>query len=188
MLSQCSKQGSDTAACAVFQCMMTSLLLWSFSIVERHSVSCNKQQSTKNEVDPKRKPISIEKQTEIVCPSVRTGRSMLPALALVRAALRTKSAIYRLFTVRAEPAAESTVCCCNCKAVCPSQLLLLSADSDDAKGHRHTTQTSMCTYICTDELHQMQAETPYHCSQNEEHTKSYTQKFIEARQPSAVHG
>jgi len=60
MLSQCSKQGSDTAACAVFQCMMTSLLLWSFSIVERHSVSCNKQQSTKNEVDPKRKPISIE--------------------------------------------------------------------------------------------------------------------------------
>ncbi len=35
---------------------------------------------------------------------------MLPALALVRAALRTKSAIYRLFTVRAEPAAEHTVC------------------------------------------------------------------------------
>ena len=34
---------------------------------------------------------------------------MLPALALVRAALRTKSAIYRLFTVRAEPAAENTV-------------------------------------------------------------------------------
>ncbi len=35
---------------------------------------------------------------------------MLPALALVRAALHTKSAIYRLLTVRAEPAAEHTVC------------------------------------------------------------------------------
>ncbi len=70
---------------------------------------------------------------------------MLPALALVRAALRTKSAIYRLFTVRAEPAAEHTVCwlllqCCASVSIAFAfvQSLMTPKDPGTQREQMHT--------------------------------------------------
>ena len=77
---------------------------------------------------------------------------MLPALALVRAALRTKSAIYRLFTVRAEPAAEHTVVGCCCLSVCLCQVyfyqtLMTPKDTgtqhEQASAHTHAQTNQM---------------------------------------------
>jgi len=71
--------------------------------------------------------------------SVESVCSMLPALALVRAALHTKSAIYRLLTVRAEPAAEHTVCWLLLQSCVPHVMFFgFCPNSDDTKEDRQT--------------------------------------------------
>ena len=92
-------------------------------MVERHGVSCHEQKPPSIEETPTTGQHSLKMDRVQV--SIKAGCSMLPALALVRAALRTKSAIYRLFTVRAEPAAEHTVVGCCCRSVCPCQVFYI---------------------------------------------------------------